>query len=110
MEKGIKEKIKNQGFLDKIISTEEAVSLIKNNMKIAVSGFALFGEPKLFLKKLAERDKIYPFKIDLYTGASIGPDGNGALFEANLINKRVPYQANPISRREINNQNVLLHR
>lgn len=102
MDKTIKEKIKNQTLLNKVISTEDAVSLIKDEMKVAVSGFALFGEPKLFLRELAKRGKKEPFKIDLYTGASIGPDGDGAMFAEDLINKRIPYQANPISRKSIN--------
>lgn len=102
----IKERIQHQGFLDKIITPKEAVSLIEDKMKVAVSGFALFGEPKLFLRKLAERGKVDSFKIDLYTGASIGPDGDGAMVEANLINKRIPYQANPILRKHINERNV----
>ncbi len=102
MENAIQEKIKHQTLLDKVISTEEAVSLIKDKMKIAVSGFALFGEPKLFLRELAKRGKTDSFKIDLYTGASIGPDGDGAMFSEELINTRMPYQAHPISRKSIN--------
>src|SRR5699024_7107449 len=74
--------------------------------KIAISGFALFGEPTLFLKKLAERGNKESFSIDLYTGASIGSEGDGSMVEADLINKRILYQAHPILRSEFNNQHV----
>src|SRR5699024_3739571 len=64
------------------------------------------GEPTLFLKKLAERGNKESFSIDLYTGASIGSEGDGSMVEADLINKRIPYQAHPILRSEINNHHV----
>src|SRR5690625_1915884 len=96
----MKERIKNQTLLNKVITPEEAAKLIKDKMKIAISGFALFGEPTLFLKKLAERGNKESFSIDLYTGASIGSEGDGSMVEADLINKRIPYQAHPILRSE----------
>src|SRR5690625_4554741 len=102
----MKERIKNQTLLNKVITPEEAAKLIKDKMKIAISGFALFGEPTLFLKKLAERGNKESFSIDLYTGASIGSEGDGSMVEADLINKRIPYQAHPILRSEINNHHV----
>ena len=35
-----------------------------------------------------------PFKIDLWTGASVGDEADGALTRANGINRRFPYQTN----------------
>src|SRR5699024_4470317 len=102
----MKERIKNQTLLNKVITPEDAAKLIKDKMKIAISGFALFGEPTLFLKKLAERGNKESFTIDLYTGASIGSEGDGSMVEAGLINKRIPYQAHPTLRSEIKKYQV----
>ena len=102
----ITNKIRNKAYLDKIVTINEATSWIKDKMVIAVSGFALFGEPKYFLEKLAERGEKESFKIDLYTGASMGPSADGAMVSAGLINKRMPYQAHPISRKEINDREI----
>src|SRR5699024_10587144 len=93
-------------LLNKVITPEDAAKLIKDKMKIAISGFALFGEPTLFLKKLAERGNKESFTIDLYTGASIGSEGDGSMVEARLINKRIPYHAHPTLRIENNNHQV----
>src|SRR5699024_6053502 len=102
----MKERIKNQTLLNKVITPEEAATLIKDKMKIAISGFALFGEPTLFLRKLAERGIKESFSIDLYTVAATGSEVDGSMVEADLINKRIPYQAHPILRSEINNHHV----
>src|SRR5699024_4848187 len=102
----MKERIKNQTLLNKVITPEDAAKLIKDKMKIAISGFALFGERTLFLKKLAERGNKESFSIDLYTEASIGSEGDGSMVEADLIKKRITYQDHPILRSQSNNHHV----
>ncbi|HLR80521.1 MAG TPA: succinate CoA transferase [Bacillota bacterium] len=92
--------------MEKIVPVEEAVTWIEDGMVLGVSGFALFGEPKYFLQTLAERGKKETFKVDLYTGASMGPSADGTMVESDLINVRLPYQANPILRHEINDGHV----
>lgn len=94
--------IRNPAFLDKIVSAEEAASWIDDGMTLGMSGFTLFGEPKEFPMALAERGKKEKFKVNLFTGASMGPAADGSMAEAGIINLRFPYNANPILRKQIN--------
>ena len=95
--------IRNKAFLDKVVSAEEAASWIKDGMNLGMSGFTLFGEPKEFPLALSERGKKEKFKVNLYTGASLGPTADQSMAEADIINLRVPYQGNPVMRGKINN-------
>src|SRR5690625_1040716 len=72
-------------------------------MNLGMSGFTLFGEPKEFPLALSERGKKEKFKVNLYTGASLGPTADQSMAEADIINLRVPYQGNPVMRGKINN-------
>src|SRR5574344_650064 len=94
--------IRNPAFLDKVVSAEEAASWIDDGMTLGMSGFTLFGEPKEFPMALAERGKKEKFKVNLFTGASMGPAADGSMTEAGIINLRFPYNANPILRKQIN--------
>lgn len=94
--------IRNADFLDKVVSAEEAASWIEDGMTLGMSGFTLFGEPKMFPMALAERGKKEKFKVNLFTGASMGPAADGSMAEAGIINLRFPYNANPILRKQIN--------
>src|SRR5699024_2696393 len=102
----MKERIKNQTLLNKVITPEDAAKLIKDKMKIAISGFALFGEPTLFLQKLAERGNKESFTIDLYRWARIGYEVVSLMVEAHLINNRIPYQAHSTFRNKIKNHQL----
>ncbi len=94
--------IRNKAFLDKVVTADEAVTWIDDGMTLGMSGFTLFGEPKLFPKALAERGKKEKFKINLFTGASMGPAADQSMAEADIIKLRVPYQGNPVQRKKIN--------
>ena len=51
---------------------------------------------------LAERMEKEPFKIDLWTGASVGDEADGALTRVNGIHRRFPYQTNNDTRKALN--------
>lgn len=102
MSADLSKKIRHKAFLDKIVSAEEAASWIEDGMTLGMSGFTLFGEPKVFPRALAERGRTEKFKVNLFTGASLGPDADQAMAEADIINLRVPYQGNPVMRKKIN--------
>ncbi|QLF91936.1 succinate CoA transferase [Pseudomonas sp. ABC1] len=102
METDLNQFIRNEAFRDKIVSAEEAASWIEDGMSLGMSGFTLFGEPKEFPRALAERGKQEKFKVNLYTGASMGPAADQAMAEAGIINLRLPYQGNPVLRGKIN--------
>ena len=91
----------------RIMTAERAAEMIKDGMTVGVSGFTPSGYPKAVPAALAERvrsgDRI---KIDLYSGASVGPEIDTLLTEAKAIRRRLPYHTNSDLRREINAGNV----
>lgn len=104
--KDLSKVIRNAAFEGKIVSADEAASWIEDGMTLGLSGFTLFGEPKLFPQALANRGKNEKFKVNLYTGASMGPAADQSMAEADIINLRLPYQGNPVLRNKINNGEV----
>src|SRR5690625_171776 len=99
--------IRNEKFLNKIVTAEEAASWVKDGMNLGMSGFTLFGEPKEFPIALSKRGQNEKFKINLYTGASLGPLADQPMAEVDIIRLRVPYQANKVMRNKINNGEIL---
>ena len=75
-------------------------------MNIGVSGFTPSGYPKAVPLALAERAKTDPLKINLWTGASVGPEIDSALTNAGVVARRLPYQTNNDLRKAINNGSV----
>jgi succinyl-CoA:acetate CoA-transferase len=102
----IRDRVRNTALHAKIVSAEEAAALIKPGMNIGASGFTPAGYPKAVPLALAERMKKDPFKINLWTGASVGKELDGALSEAGGIQKRLPYQTNDALRKLINSGKV----
>lgn len=99
----LKDRLRNELAFDKIIESKEAAAMIKNGMTIGVSGFTPSGYPKEVTLALAEMHKDSDnFKIDLFTGASVGQEIDGALAEAGIINRRLPYHTNAEIRKSIN--------
>ena len=101
-------RIRNPKLLNKVVSAEKAAELIKDGMVIGVSGFTPSGYPKAVPIALAKRVKATgeKMKLDLYTGASVGPEIDGLWAEAGIINKRLPYQTNSELRNKINSGEV----
>lgn len=102
MGKNISHFIRSKVFLDKVVTAEEAASWVQDGMNLRMSGFTLFGEPKEFPLALSKRGKKEKLKVNLYTGASLGPIADQSMAEAGIINLRVPYQGNTLMRRKIN--------
>lgn len=102
----INDRVRNAALRSKIVSAEEAAAIIKPGMNIGTSGFTPAGYPKAVPMALAERIKKENFKVNLWTGASVGKELDGALAEANGIQKRLPYQTNDAIRKLINNGTI----
>ena len=76
-------------------------------MTVAVSGFTPSGCPKAVPLALAEQVKAgRKVKVDLYSGASVGPEIDAAWTEAGIIKRRLPYQTNSVIRNEINSGGI----
>ncbi|MBP5200435.1 MAG: acetyl-CoA hydrolase, partial [Schwartzia sp.] len=98
----ILDRVRNKALQDRIVTAEEAAEFIKPGMSIGTSGFTPSGYPKAVPHALAERMKKTPFKINLWTGASVGPELDGELAAVKGIDFRMPYQTNKDIQKGIN--------
>jgi succinyl-CoA:acetate CoA-transferase len=100
-------RIKANFLASKVCTATEIAKSFTDGMVVASSGFTKAGDSKAVLAALAERAVTNPFQITLITGASLGHDTDGALVEANVLHKRMPFQVDPVLRKGINNGKVL---
>ncbi len=74
MEQGYS-RIKHKDLKDRVVSAEVAASWIQDGMTLGLSGFTRAGDVKALPYALVERAKGEPtFKVDVFTGASLGSD------------------------------------
>ena len=102
----ISDRVRNKDLQAKIVSAEEVAAYIKPGMSIGMSGFTASAYPKAIPLALAERMKKEPFTVDIWTGASTGPELDDTLAAVHGIKRRLPYQTDAILRGEINNGSV----
>ncbi|MDR3589167.1 MAG: acetyl-CoA hydrolase/transferase family protein [Negativicutes bacterium] len=102
----IRDRVRNKALHAKIVSAAEAAAVIKPGMNIGTSGFTPAGYPKAVPLALVERMKQEHFQINLWTGASVGKELDGALAEVNGIARRLPYQTNDAIRKQINSGKI----
>ncbi|ASE38343.1 acetyl-CoA hydrolase/transferase C-terminal domain-containing protein [Brevundimonas vesicularis] len=89
------------------MSAEDAALLIAPNTTVGLSGFTASGYPTAVPLALAARIEAEhlagrPFKLRIWTGASTGPELDGALAKADGIEFRLPYNSDPTCRDKIN--------
>lgn len=102
----ITDRVRNKALQSKIVSAEEAAGYFKEGMNVAMSGFTASAYVKAVPLALAERMKKEPFTINVWTGASTGPELDDTLAAVHGIKKRLPYQTDKILRNEINDGTV----
>ena len=102
----ITDRVKNKELQYKIVSAEEVAAWIKPGMTIGCSGFTASAYPKAVPLALAERMKKEPFTVNMWTGASTGPEFDDALALVHGIKKRLPYQTDAALRKDINDGHV----
>ena len=98
----ILDRVKNTALQAKIVTADEAAKLINAGDKVGISGFTPSGYAKAVPLALAKRMEKDPFQIDLWTGASVGDEADGALTRVNGIHRRFPYQTNNDTRKALN--------
>lgn len=91
----------------KIMSAEDAAALVDKDATVGMSGFTGSGYPKAVPLALAARIEEKhaageKFRIKIWSGASTGPELDGALAKADGIDFRLPYNSDPIAREKIN--------
>ena len=84
----------------KIISAQEAASMIKADMVLGFSGFGQVGDPHIIPAEIAKQGTAT--NLTVITGASVGPHLDGDMTEAGLIARRFPYQTNKPCRAAVN--------
>ena len=94
-------------LLSRVMCAEDASALITSGSTVGMSGFTGSGYPKAVPLALAARIEAEhaagnPFQVRVWTGASTGPELDGALAKANGIEFRLPYNSDPIARDKIN--------
>jgi len=89
------------------MSADAAACFVADGMTIGMSGFTGSGYPKAVPMALAERitaerESGRRLRIKVWTGASTGPELDGALASVDGIEFRLPYNSDPIARERIN--------
>jgi succinyl-CoA:acetate CoA-transferase len=100
-------RIAAQALRAKLMSAPEATRFIHHGMTVGMSGFTGSGYPKAVPLALAARMEAEhaagrPMRVKVWTGASTGPELDGALAKADGIELRLPYNSDPIARERIN--------
>ncbi|MGV8939693.1 MAG: acetyl-CoA hydrolase/transferase family protein [Allorhizobium sp.] len=103
----LRDRIRHKPLLDRVVSAEQAATLIKDGMTVGMSGFTRAGEAKAVPMALAELAREHPLKITLITGASLGNDLDKTLTEAHVLARRMPFQSDPALRKAINAGEVM---
>ena len=99
-------RVLNPEMAQKIMSADDAAALIQSGDQVGMSGFTGSGYPKAVPIALARRiaDANFrgqKFQVSVFTGASTGPELDGALAMAGGIHLRLPYQSDPETRKRI---------
>ncbi len=100
-------RVLNKTLAQRAMSAEEAAALIESGTSIGMSGFTGSGYPKsvpmALARRIAEANlRGEKFRVNVLTGASTGPELDGALAMAGGMNLRLPYQSDPETRKRIN--------
>ena len=95
-------RIKDNSLHSLVVGAEEAASWIEHGMTLGLSGFTRAGDAKAVPLALVERAEKESFKVNIFTGASVGSDIDKLLSEAGIVLKRLPFQADATMRKHIN--------
>ncbi|WKA54374.1 acetyl-CoA hydrolase/transferase family protein [Planococcus shixiaomingii] len=101
------QRIKAIQLQDRVVEAETAASWIQDGMTLGLSGFTRAGDAKAIPFALIDRAESESFKVNVYSGASLGSDIDKLFAEAGIVNKRLPFQADPAMRRKINEGDML---
>ncbi|MGG0658174.1 acetyl-CoA hydrolase/transferase family protein [Rummeliibacillus pycnus] len=103
----IEERLRNSELAKKVMTADEAALIIKDGMTLGLSGFTRAGDAKAIPMALVERAKSEDFKVNVFTGASLGSDIDALMSDAGIVNKRLPFQLDRTMRGHINKADML---
>src|SRR6266542_3013674 len=101
------DRILHKGLMAKVMTAEAAAALIPNGAVVGMSGFTGAGYPKavpvaLAKRAVEERLRGKPYRLDVLTGASTGPEQDTAMSMTEAQRFRFPYQGDAVTREKIN--------
>jgi len=101
------QRILNKALQGKVVTAEEAASMIRPGDTVGMSGFTGAAYPKAVPVALAKQImdanlRGEKFRVSIWTGASTAPELDGALAMVDGVELRLPYQSDPICRKKIN--------
>ncbi len=102
--------LRNPDLFNRIVSADEAASHITDGMTVGVSGFTPSGYPKAITLALAEQVRAgRQCRINLTSGASVGPEIEEALAAVGAVARRFPYDArgNKSMRKGVNDGSIV---
>lgn len=89
-----KDRLRHVSLFKKIVSPRQAATLIQDQMTVGVSGFTPSGYPKAVTLALAEAVEAGAVcRVNLWSGASVGPEIEEALAAVGAVSRRMPYYA-----------------
>ncbi|WEG13550.1 acetyl-CoA hydrolase/transferase family protein [Pullulanibacillus sp. KACC 23026] len=101
-------RIRNEHLKDRVVTAEEAASWIESGMTLGLSGFTRAGDAKAVTTALVGRARQDDsFKVNVFTGASLGADLDKLFTESGLVKKRLPFQSDATMRKGINQGDLL---
>ena len=100
-------RVLNKQLQNKIMAAEEAAALIPSGAVVGMSGFTGAGYPKavplaIAKRALDERLRGKPYRLNVLTGASTGPEQDTAMSIVDAQAFRFPYQGDAATREKIN--------
>lgn len=101
------QRINHPALQNRIVSPEEAASWIQDGMTLGLSGFTRAGDVKAVPTALVKRAEEEQFKVNVFTGASLGSDIDTLFAAVGIVHKRLPFQADPVMRKKINEGEML---
>jgi succinyl-CoA:acetate CoA-transferase len=100
-------RVLNKFLQNKVMQAEEAAALIPAGATVGMSGFTGAGYPKavptaLAKRALDERLRGKPYRLNVLTGASTGPEQDTMMSLTEAQQFRFPYQGDAATREKIN--------
>jgi len=99
--------IRNKHVQNRLLTAEQAANYVTDGMTIGLSGFTKAGDAKAVPHALINRAQKKPFKVNVFTGASLGSDIDTKMAEVGMVNRRMPFQADRTMREKINTGEIL---
>lgn len=101
------ERIRDPRLHDRVVTADVAATWIEDGMTLGLSGFTRAGDAKAVPFALVDRAKYDDFKVNVYTGASLGSEIDKLFTESGIVSKRLPFQADRTMRHGINDGELL---